>query len=70
MKLFLWPIFSKIDLRGFEFLPPQKKFCPNLKKKLSKQSTQRKLKNELLSDIMALLATEISRSEAVFLWQI
>ena len=33
IELFLWPIFRKIDLRGFRISPPQKIFCPNLKKK-------------------------------------
>ena len=37
------------------------------KKKLSDQSTQFKLKNELLRTFIALLATEINGSEAVFL---
>ena len=33
IELFLWPIFRKIDLRGFRISPPKKFFCPNLKKK-------------------------------------
>ena len=71
IELFLWPIFSKIDLRGFRIsAPTKKKNCPNLKKKLSEQSTQFKLQNELLRNFIALLATEINGSEAVFLGRI
>merc|ERR1712240_320606 len=33
IELILWPIFSKIDLRGFRISAPPKKNCPNLKKK-------------------------------------
>ena len=33
IELFLWPIFSKIDLRGFRISAPPKKNYPNLKKK-------------------------------------
>ena len=50
--------------------PPYKIFCSNLEKNLSEQPTQFTLKNELLRDFIALLATEIDRSEAVFLGRI
>ena len=39
-------------------------------KKLREQSTQFKLQNELLRNFIALLATEINGSEAVFLGRI
>ena len=41
-----------------------------MKKELSEQSTQFKLKIELLCGLIALLATEINRSAAVFLGRI
>ena len=53
---------------GFLNFPPYKKYFVRIwKKKLSDQSTQFKLKNELLRTFIALLATEINGSKAVFL---
>ena len=33
IELFLWPIFRKIDLRGFKISPPSKKMLPECEKK-------------------------------------
>ena len=70
IELFYGRFSVKSIYGGFEFPPPPKKNCPNLKKKLSEQSTQFKLQNELLRNFIALLATEINGSEAVFLGRI
>ena len=70
IELFYGRFSVKSIYGSFEFPPPQKKNCPNLKKNLSEQSTQFKLQNELLRNFIALLATEINGSEAVFLRRI
>ena len=56
---------------GFEFPPPTKNILSEYEKiYISEQSTKSKLKNELLHNFIALLATEINGSEAVFLGRI
>ena len=59
IELFLWPIFNKIDFRGFRIFPPLKKLYPNSSRKSCVQSICLLLNNEISYDSIALFVIKI-----------